>query len=157
MTALNIDPYNFKAREYLSRLEARQKVTRGEVTEDMGHSLETAIGITDIAQQYEYLRLFDVEPLVHQEMAAHPVDMWQCIDRNGAPVAYYFNRSQAHQWAFAPAAASAASVSDPVVQSASLGPPVPTPGIGGSSASGSKTALSKVQKPGKIWESKIFK
>lgn len=157
VTALNLDPDNFKAREYLSRLEARQKVARGEVAKDMGRTIETAIGVTTIAQQYEYLGLFGVEPLVHREMEMHPVDVWQCVDRQGAPVVYYFNRSQAYQWAFARRPEEIPAHSVQAVQSTGLEQtmatreniPPPQPANG--------TSLSNKQKPGKVWESKIFK
>jgi len=131
VAALNMDPYNVKAREYLSRMDARQKVSRAEVTKDMGHSIETAIDITAIAQQYEYLRLFEVVPLVHRELETHPVDVWQCVDGQGAPVVYFFNHASAYQWAFSQASSDNASPGTQAVQAEHTSD--------------------------KIWEAKIFK
>jgi hypothetical protein len=157
VSALHFDPYNFKAREYLSRMDARRKVSRAEVTKDMGRTVETAIGITAIAQQYEYLRLFEVEPLAHRKLEAHPVEMWQCVDNHGAPVVYYFNHSRAYDWAFAQAPAKAALPGVQAVPMNSSEQPslididAPPP------ASGIPPAPSTAQNPDKIWESKIFK
>jgi hypothetical protein len=157
VAALNLDPYNIKAREYLSRMEARQKVDRGEVTKEMGRSIESAIGITSAAQQYEYLRLFEVEPLAHQEMETHPVDMWQCVDRYGAPAIYFFNHASAYEWAFSQFSSGAALPGNQAVQSSGAAqamsikadvPPAP-PGNG--------SARTDAQNPDKIWESRIFK
>jgi len=157
VTALNLDPYNFKAREYLSRMEARQKVARKEVTKDMGRTLETAIGITTVAQQYEYLGLFEVQPLVHREMEMRPVDMWQCVDRQGAPVVYYFNRSQAYRWAFARSSEEMSTPGAQAVQSTIPEQTISTRGKISPSQPGNGTRLSEKQKSGRIRESKIFK
>jgi tetratricopeptide (TPR) repeat protein len=155
-TALNLEPFDADAREYLGRVEARQKVARGDVTKDMGHTIDTAIGVTAMAQQYEFLRLFEVDPLTHRRLDSQAVEMWQCVDRQGAPVVYYFNLSQALQWAFAQTAAGAtdsgASVS-PLPGRAIPDAPVRT-GPAASTAGGSTLAGDN---SGGIWESKIFK
>ncbi len=99
-TAVQLDGYNFKAREFLSRVQARLKFTAGEVTKDMGQTVEEAIGVTAVAQQYEYMRLFGVEPFAHEKLDDRPVDVWQCADQNKALVVYHFNHSQVCAWAF---------------------------------------------------------
>lgn len=134
--ALDLDPYNSKAREYLSRVDARVKVARAQVTKDMGRSAETAIVISDLAQQYEYLRLFEVEPQAHRVLEGQPVDRWQCLDRQGAPVVYYFDHSRVFRWALAespPSDANLRSARDD-----------------GADGTGK-------QIPGRIWESKLFR
>jgi hypothetical protein len=154
-TAVNLEPFDADAREYLSRVEARQKVAGRDVTKDMGHTVETAIGVTAVAQQYEYLRLFEVDPLTHRRMDPLAVEMWQCVDRQGAPVVYYFNLSRALQWAFAQTAVGASASGESVSPSpgraipdtAAKSPPAPT-GIGSTPAG---------KKSGRIWDSKIFK
>jgi outer membrane protein OmpA-like peptidoglycan-associated protein len=154
--ALNMEPFNAEAREYMSRVEARIRFARGDVTRTMGQTMETAIDVTAMAQQHEYLRLFEVEPLAHRPLDPQPVEMWQCEDRQGAPVVYYFNHSRAYQWAFA----RTATVSHPEGPSRALpkkagadtvasAPPAVT------AAGGSPPPENK--KSGRIWESKIFK
>jgi hypothetical protein len=155
--AVNLEPLDADAREYLSRVEARQKVARGDVTRDMGHTLETAIGVTAIAQQYEFLKLFGVDPLGHRRMDPHPVEMWQCVDQEGAPVVYYFNLSPAFQHTLSLAAIAApppeAAVS-PFSRKAVPGTAVTK--VQAASGAG-KSAPPEGEKPGRIWESKIFK
>lgn len=99
--ALAMDPYDAEAREYLSRVEACRKVAAAVVTKAMGQSEQTAIPISDPAQQYEYLRLFQVTPGAHRKLEDRPVDMWECRNAEGAPVVYYFDRSRMYAWAFA--------------------------------------------------------
>ncbi|MGD9217148.1 MAG: OmpA family protein, partial [Desulfobacteraceae bacterium] len=99
--ALELDPYNYMAREYLGRTNARQKVASREITPEMGLSTDHAIGVTSVAQQYEYLRLFDVEPQVHRTLDGRPLDIWECVNSSGAPVVYYFDHSRIYDWAFA--------------------------------------------------------
>ena len=62
------------------------------------------------------MRLFEVEPLSHRKMATRPVDIWHCVDGRGAPVVYYFNLSQAYDWAFARAASQQAAAGDKQVE-----------------------------------------
>ncbi len=149
--ALSLDPYNYMAREYLGRIMARQKVARGEVTPDMGLSADHAIGVKSVAQQHEYLRLFNVEPLVHRTMDWRPVDVWECVNANGAPVVYYFDNAAAYEWAFAQRSAGKQTKQGnsgsfkPSIQEAS---PVPK--------SPPATAESASDNPRKIWEYKIF-
>jgi len=155
--AVNLEPFDADAREYLSRVEARQKVAEGDVTKDMGHTMETAIGITAMAQQYEFLRLFEVEALTHHRLEPHPVEVWQCVDRLGAPVVYYFNLSQAMQWAFAQNAVGGSSSEEPLspFPGREISVTAVKKGSADSSSSGSSPPAGK--KSGRIWESKIFK
>jgi tetratricopeptide (TPR) repeat protein len=156
-TALDLEPFAADAREYLSRVEARQKVARGDVTKTMGQTMETAIDVTGAAQQYEYLRLFEVEPLAHRPLDPHPVEMWQCVDRQGAPVVYYFNLSRAYRWAFArrpPAMAPAGKA-----PSSSPNRVIPGPGAESTpvASGGGGSALTMGDKNSRIWKSRIFK
>jgi len=101
VTALQLDPYHREARDYLSRLTARQKVVRGEVTPEMGLSVDNPIRVTAKAQQYEYLQLFKAVPLVHRALEGRPVVVWECVDAQGAAVRYYFDHTHIHDWLFA--------------------------------------------------------
>jgi OmpA family len=157
VAALNLDPFDTDAREYLSRVEARQMVAKGEITKTMGRSMETAIDVTAMAQQYEFLRLFEVEPLTHRKLEAQPIDLWQCVDRQGAPIAYYFNHAQAYQWAFA---RTATAISHPVAhRSSSFERMVPGAAAKKIPAAGAGDASAEPagKKAGRIWDSKIFK
>jgi hypothetical protein len=150
--ALQLDPYNFTAREYLDRMYARQKVGRGEVTPGMGRSPEYAIDVKSVAQQHEYLRLFNVTPMAHRTMDWRPVDIWECVTASGAPVVYYFDHSNAFEWAFAPQSAGAGAqpnrsgADQPSVQES----------VSSTATSHQQPAAAAPDNPGKIWESKIF-
>lgn len=154
--ALNLEPFDADAREYLSRVEARQKVAKGDVNDTMGHTVETAIQVTNMAQQYEFLRLFQVQPLTHRRLDPHPVEMWHCVDRQGAPVVYYFNHSRVYQWAFARRAVAASS-------SGGAGSPSPGQVIAGATVKNSPAASAAGGSPppgkksGQVWEYEIFK
>jgi OmpA family len=152
-SALNLDPYDFKAREFIGRVDARQKVAHGEVTREMGRTMEAAIPITTAAQQYEYLRLFEVEPLTHEALENQPVDRWHCIDRQGSPVQYYFNHALAYQWALA-SSAPARKPEPMAVTPPSGGDDAPARGQDHPKAS---AGLAKVQRSDRIWKSRIFK
>jgi hypothetical protein len=155
--ALNLEPSDADAREYLGRVEARQKVANGEVTKDMGHTLETAIGITAMAQQYEFLRLFEVDPLTHSRLEPHPVEMWQCVDRQGAPVVYYFNVSRAYQLDFARTAVAAPFSRGEASSSAARAIPGTDAPKGSTAPDPGNSKPPAGKNPGRIWESKIFK
>lgn len=99
-TALSLDPYHYKAREFLSRVEARQFVAECKVTRKMGRTVNDAIAVTTAAQEYEYLRLFGMQPLSHRKLDNHPVVAWECENPKGKRVTYYFNHSQTFSWAF---------------------------------------------------------
>ena len=150
--ALELDPYNYMAREYFGRIEARQKVASGEITREMGLSAEHAIGVTSVAQQYEYLRLFNVEPLVHQTLDGRPLDIWECVNSNGAPVVYYFDHARVYDWAFAKRSAIKipSSVRPKSIKLPADGTAAPV-----------QNAIQKPEAtapndPKKVWESKIF-
>jgi hypothetical protein len=151
-TALKLDPYNFTAREYLGRITARRKVASGEVTQQMGLSVENAIVVTSVAQQHEYLRLFKVEPFVHRQLDGHPVDVWECVNAQGFQMVYFFNHSRVHEWAFADRSDGESSQ---LSQATSYKLPLDS-----AAAPVAKTKRSEVETvqddPKRIWESKIF-
>lgn len=142
-TAVQLDPYNYKAREFLSRLQARRKVTDGKVTAAMGQRPETAIPITAVVQAHEYLRLFGVQPVSHRELANQPIQVWACVDEKGRPVIYHFNHAPVFRWAFAKDTAMQAPqanmTAEPLDGAALNTQPLPSAGSQ------------------KVWESKIFK
>lgn len=151
-TALRLDPYHHNARGYLSRLAARRTVTRGTVTRQMGDTAETAIPVTTVAQEHEYLTLFKVTPMAHRQVEGVPVDAWECLDEQGLSVTYYFDHSQVYGWAFTkPSAADemGAARTHPV-KPLSLGTASP--------ASAAKASLVRPASGGrvKVWDSKVF-
>lgn len=143
-TAVQLDPYNFKAREYLSRLQARHQVTSGKINTQMGLSPQDAIPVTALVQAHEYLQLFGVQPIAHQELESQPIQVWQCQDDKGRAVSYHFNHAPVYAWAFDRQAAALSTPSELVGQpekpSTRVSPPP-------------DSAPSRQQ----IWESKIFK
>lgn len=161
-TAVQLDRYNFKAREFLSRVEARRKFAAGEVTKEMGRTVEEAIGVTAVAQEHEYMRLFGVEPFAHDKLDDRAVDVWQCVDQNKALVTYHFDHAKVYAWAFAPKKAKLKP------QSANPGPKpsqsLPT-GVAEGESSGQSAAVMEThapvgdisENPRRIWESELFK
>ncbi len=99
--ALELDPYNQEARDYLGRITAREKVADGIVGAHMGRSEQDPIPVSSDAQAHEYLQLFDVQPLSRQRSMTRPVEAWHCRDHQGRQVVYFFDRSQVYTWAFA--------------------------------------------------------
>ncbi|MDA8141769.1 MAG: OmpA family protein [Desulfobacteraceae bacterium] len=99
--ALELDPFNQEARDYLGRITAREKVADGVVGAHMGRSEQDPIPVSSDAQAHEYLQLFDVQPLSRQRSLTRPVEAWQCRDHQGRQVVYFFDRSQVYTWAFA--------------------------------------------------------
>lgn len=156
-TALDLEPFDADAREYLGRVEARQKVARGDVTKTMGQTMETAIDVSGAAQQYEYLRLFEVDPLAHSPLDPQPVEMWQCVDRQGAPVVYYFNLSRAYRWAFARSPSATAPAGEKASSSRNRLIPGPAAENTPAASGGGGSTLTTGDKDSRIWESKIFK
>lgn len=152
-TALQLDPHNDIAREYLSRVTARQNVAGGAVTRDMGDTAENAIPVTAVVQQHEYLRLFKVIPVGHREVDGLAVDAWECLDEQGVPVTYYFDHSQVYGWAFAKPpvdakrGAASARPLKPQARKAAL-PVSPTV---------ERPDRSTSDQPDKVWGSKVFK
>jgi hypothetical protein len=108
-TALGLDPYHYKAREFLSRIEARQLVAAGTVTPQMGRSVTDAIAVTTPVQEYEYLHLFGMQPLSQRKLDNPPLVAWDCENPKGKRVSYYFDHSQTFSWAFDPASNKANS------------------------------------------------
>jgi hypothetical protein len=111
-TALKLDPYHYKAREFLSRIEARQLVAAGTITSQMGQAATEAIAVSTPVQEYEYLRLFGMQPLSHRKLDHHPVVAWSCENQEGKRVVYYFNHSKTFSWAFESAPSETNSKSD---------------------------------------------
>jgi hypothetical protein len=152
-TALQLDPYNDIARDYMSRVTARQNVDRGRVNRHMGQTAEDAISVTAVVQQHEYLRLFKVVPVARRKVDGLPVDGWECLDEQGQPVTYYFDHSKVYGWAFAEPSATGkmgAAPKHPLKQVAheaalSVSPPAAIPAQSGSA------------KPKGVWNSKVFK
>ncbi len=104
-----LDPHNFQAREFLTRVDARQKVASGQVGAEMGRDIETPIAVSSVAQEHEYLRLFGAEPLAHKTLDGVSIDRWDCLSASGDPVVYYFDYSQMYDWGFAGAEQRAAA------------------------------------------------
>lgn len=152
-TALQLDPYNYLAREYLSRITARQNVARGTIAPHMGDSPANAIPVSAVVQQHEYLRLFGVTPISHRKVDTLPVDAWECLDEKGVPVTYYFDYSRVYGWAFKKpsAALSKSTAPNPIVK---LIAPPRTPNVSGADAA---KVSSVSEDPKKVWNSKIFK
>ncbi len=151
-TALQLDPYNDIAREYLARMTARQNVARGNVTPHMGDSPATAIPVGALAEQHEYLRLFKVEPVARRQVGAMPVDEWVCVDAQGDQVTYYFDHSRVYGWAFDKSSA-AKTVTLPKRSSEPTAPQSAAP----VSSAKSVTVSSIAENPKEIWNSKYFK
>ena len=153
-TALRIDPYNYLAREYLSRITARQNVARGAITRHMGDSPATAIPVSAVVQQHEYLRLFNVTPIAHRKVENLPVDAWECLDENGVSVTYYFDYSRVYGWAFNKPSAAPREGTAP---GSTEKPFVPPSALKQSNPTKESKILSVSEDPKKVWGSKIFK
>lgn len=166
--ALRLDPQNFEARDFIARIEARERVARGDVTAAMGRSAADPIAVNAMVQQYEYLQLFGVEPQARHTLEDRPVDVWEGRDRQQRPVAYYFDHSQIYTWIFfgeddlAPAKGVGAAVSPPPVSR--IAPPERAESSrqpaksGRSAAAADRAAYSpeRAQAPRDIWQSSLF-
>ncbi len=160
--ALKLDPYNYKAREFLSRVEARQMVLAGQITNKMGRSSRSPISVSTVAQEHEFLRLFGVEALSHRKLDQQPIVVWQCLNPNGRQLTYYFDHSQTFSWAFGQTAREVkpkpesktavpgmSQVTDP---SAAPDPKQSPPSVD------SKEAMTEgLDNPQRIWQSTLFK
>lgn len=157
-TAVQLDPYNFKAREFLSRLQAQRRFALGTVTPKMGQTPQDAIKITAAVQAHEYLKLFGVEPVAHRELKNQPVQVWECLDKMGQPVVYYFNHAPIYKWAFSKASAPLPADKGQISRQEKARLP-----LGGAKLKPreSKTATTQhpvpEEKPSAVWESKLFK
>ena len=98
--ALELDPFNQEARDYLGRITAREKVADGIVGAHMGRSEQEPISVSSDAEAYEYLQLFDVQPISKKRSLTRPLEVWLCRDHQDRQVVYYFDRSQVFTWAF---------------------------------------------------------
>lgn len=99
-TALRLDPFNYEARDYLGRMEAREKVLGGLVTPDMGRTAQDPIAVFSDSQVHEYLRLFNVQAIGHHQLVPRPVEVWRCRDPQGHIVYYHFDRSRVYDRCF---------------------------------------------------------
>jgi hypothetical protein len=155
-TALAYDHRNPDAREFLSRVEARENVDQGRVTADMGQSLRNPIAVSSMAQQYEYLSLFGATARYHHQLDHPSIDVWECLDVHGEPVVYYFDRSDIYTWAFDVGNnSSAAAIVHPK-------PVLPAePEISANTASSPMVPVrvfsSSLSTPDTIWESRLFR
>lgn len=147
-TALRLDADNVEARNFLGRVEARQRVASGQVTASMGRSVQDAIAVISMDQQAEYLMLFGVEPVYHHELEGKAVDVWECRDRLQAPVAYYFDHSQvfAREFGAGEAMSQGSPAPDP---SRSLRQPV--------ASEPEKPGTPSLSQPQQVWQSRIFR
>lgn len=98
--ALALDPYNFIARDFLGRVEARINFKKGQVLATNGQTLQHPIKVTTISQEHEYLRLFKVEPLRSNQLEIKPIDCWVGLTRHNQEITYYFDFSQIYEWAY---------------------------------------------------------
>lgn len=155
-TALKLDPHNGDAREFLSRVEARDNVAEGRVKVDMGRSAQSAIAVSTMAQQYEYLTLFGAAPRYHHRLDYLPVDVWECLSLQGEPVVYYFDHSNINSWAFG----SQPGVSVKTInEQRRVSPPIQqtTPPLSSNShMSAVQVSSGPISTPRTIWESKLF-
>ncbi|MCP4746559.1 MAG: OmpA family protein [Desulfobacteraceae bacterium] len=150
-TAMRLDPDNREALGFLSRVTARENVSAGLVTASMGRSTDDPIKVLSPEQQYEYLHLFQAEPVAHHQMAGRIFDVWECYNAQQQPVVYYFkqvskddSKSLIHK--------SVASETGPDNTAAPVSDLSDTP------ANGMEGPLKRNLKkePGIIWESDLF-
>jgi hypothetical protein len=98
--ALALDPHDSEARDFLGRIVAREAFLEGRVVPYMGRTPRSAIKVTTRSQEYEYLRLFEVEPLSHHSLAQGNIDVWTCRADKGRMVTYYFDTTPVLEWAY---------------------------------------------------------
>ena len=161
-TAVKIDPYNYKAREFLSRIEARRLVAGGKITPQMGRTAKDAIAVTVVAQAHEYLRLFGVQALAHRKLDLESVVVWDCRDQNGDRVSYYFDHSQTFSWAFARNSTGAQSqpmrsAPEPAISSSNTDSRTDAHLEKPSAGSEQQPVSDLADNPQRIWQSTLFK
>jgi hypothetical protein len=161
-TALGLDPYHYKAREFLSRVEARQLVAAGTITPKMGRSVNDAIAVTTPAQEYEYLHLFGMQPLSHHKLDQHPVVAWTCENRGGKQIVYYFDHSKTFSWAFASASNEASpkhgsGMTNPQMLPSAQQSPAPKDDASDQAIDPQKPTAIGSDDPRRIWQSPLFK
>jgi OmpA family len=147
--ALRMNPFDRDARDYLGRAEARDKVGRDQVTADMGRSEHDAIAVDSDEQAYEYLRLFQVQPLSRVQSPSTALMVWACRDAQGRPVRYYFDRSDVMAWAF---------TDDQVTAAADIAPEAsPGRSVRAENADPSPPADKKRFTAQRLWNSRVFR
>jgi hypothetical protein len=161
-TALGLDPYHYKAREFLSRIEARQLVAAGKITRKMGRSVKDAIAVTTPVQEHEFLHLFGMQPLSHRKLDHRPVVAWECENPKGKRVTYYFDHSQTFTWAFAQASGSAPQFNmkrtPPTdITAAAAGETARRPPPVSTDEESRQSDADLSRNPQRIWESTLFK
>ncbi|MBT8339907.1 MAG: OmpA family protein [Desulfatitalea sp.] len=150
--ALQMNPFDLDARNYLGRATAREMVGDGRVSAAMGTSSRDPIAVLADAQIHEYLQLFKVQPLSKRDAAIRGVQVWSCRDARGTMVEYYFNRSPCFSWAFDPPPVDRAAIPD--------GTPVaaPMPIVMEAFVKGHSQQLNGASSADKqIWESKLYR
>jgi hypothetical protein len=158
-TALDLDRRNEAARDYLSRLDARENVGSGRVTADMGQSVQRAIAVSTVAQQYEYLTLFGAIPRYHHQLDSRPVDVWECIGPEGRPMAYYFDHSGTFTWALESHGVTGSLIpvrQRPAGVSTDVKPQSANHDTVDQSMAPVKVTATSLVEPRAIWESRLF-
>lgn len=159
-TALRMDPFHEKARDFLSRIEAQQFVAAGKITPKMGRSVKDAIAVTTAVQEYEYLQIFGMQPLSHSKLHHPPVVAWDCENPQGKRVTYYFDHSQTFSRAFAQASGNALQLNmkrTPAMDIKAAAPkevhqPLPV----SANDDGRELKSDIAQNPQRIWQSTLF-
>lgn len=161
-TALALDPYHYKAREFLSRIEAQQLVAAGKITRKMGRSAKDAIAVTTSVQEYEFLHLFGMQPLSQRQLDHRPVVAWECETPKGKRMTYYFNHSQTFSWAFEPTTNSAdpkpvSRTATPEILPSAQRFPAQKPNHSDAAVDSQKPMAQGSGNPQRIWQSILFK
>jgi hypothetical protein len=99
-TALALDPHNGEARDFLGRVDARAAFSQGRVRAYMGRTPGHPIQVSTRSQEYEYLELFEVQPLTHHTLAQGTIDTWTCRTNEDRTVTYYFDTTSVLDWAY---------------------------------------------------------
>jgi tetratricopeptide (TPR) repeat protein len=92
--ALELDPYNSKARDFLGRIKAREGFMAQIPEPDMGRTYRCPIRVESRYQLYEYLRLFKVKPRARFHNRISGIERWECEDSFGNIIDYYFDCSK---------------------------------------------------------------
>ncbi len=98
--ALELDPYNSKARDFLGRIKAREDFMAQIPESDMGRTYRCPIRVASRYQLYEYLRLFKVKPRARFHNRISGSERWECEDSVGNMIDYYFDCSKIQAGAF---------------------------------------------------------
>ena len=99
-TALLLNPYHEKAREFLGRMQARLNVDQKRVGPHMGQTPDNPIKVQSPDQEIEYLKLFRVKAIRQQQIREKAIHIWHGTDQQGKPVTYYFDCSAMNRWAY---------------------------------------------------------